>query len=83
MNQHPPRQARRRGAIALAALAVGVLGFGTAAVSGTSPALAASTKVKNPLPAVTVTDVRTGKAVKLASSLTGKKPLLVWFWAPH
>jgi thiol-disulfide isomerase/thioredoxin len=30
-----------------------------------------------------VTDIKTGQPVALASFLDGKKPLLVWFWAPH
>jgi hypothetical protein len=40
-------------------------------------------KVTSPLPVMNVTDIRTGKAVPLASTFNGTKPVLVWFWAPH
>lgn len=43
----------------------------------TKPSLA------SPLPAVAVLDVATGKRVQLRDFLPAKKPLLVWFWAPH
>jgi hypothetical protein len=47
-----------------------------------SPAASASSPT-NPLPVMDVTDIKTGQPVALASFLDGKKPLLVWFWAPH
>ena len=50
---------------------------------GAATTLSTAAKVTNPLPSVSVTDVRTGKSVNLASVFSGKKPLLVWFWAPH
>ena len=37
----------------------------------------------SPLPAVAVLDVATGKRIQLRDFLPAKKPLLVWFWAPH
>ena len=37
----------------------------------------------NPLPVMTVTDVKTGTPFALASAFTGAKPMLVWFWAPN
>ena len=66
----------------------------TAAQSATAAATKAptTTKVakptttptlKNPLPVMNVTDVATGKSVPLATYIDGKKPTLVWFWAPH
>lgn len=82
---------RRRPKRTLAGLTVGFAA--TAGIFGvvhapSAPALvsaniAQAAKPANPLPAVSVTDIRTGRAVALQSAMTGKKPLLVWFWAPH
>ena len=40
-------------------------------------------KTENPLPTLSVTDVKSSKPFALASAFDGKKALLVWFWAPH
>lgn len=66
-------------------IAAAAAGVGTAGAAPKSPAVpsAASKKSINPLPVMNVTDVKTGKDVALAASLDGKKPLLVWFWAPN
>ena len=85
--RHP---ARRRAGAAVLVMAAML----TAAQSATAAATKAptTTKVakptttptlKNPLPVMNVTDVATGKSVPLASYIDGKKPTLVWFWAPH
>ena len=42
-----------------------------------------SQKTANPLPTMSVTDVKSSKPFALASAFDGKKALLVWFWAPH
>ena len=91
---HPASQALAKRA--LAAVLVMVIAAGTviaqganaAAATGSAPKRPSSTsatskKSSNPLPVMKVTDVKTGKDVALAASLDGKKPLLVWFWAPH
>lgn len=77
-------------AVALVALIspivhVEVAGAVTATTTQTSPAkkTAAAKKVASPLPAMNVTDVKTGKTVALATTFDGTKPMLVWFWAPH
>ncbi len=86
------RRRRRAAGIALFSI-VGAGAFGILS-AGDSPAIAAGnpqavtrTTTKpvpaNPLPSISVTDVRTGKSVALRSALSGKKPLLVWFWAPY
>jgi hypothetical protein len=36
-----------------------------------------------PLPPVPTIDLHTGNIVRLDWLLPGKKPVLVWFWAPH
>ena len=85
--RHP---ARRRAGAAVLVMAAML----TAAQSATAAATKAptTTKVakptttptlKNPLPVLNVTDVATGKSVPLATYIDGKKPTLVWFWAPH
>ena len=85
--RHP---ARRRAGAAVLVMAAML----TAAQSATAAATKAptTTKVakptttptlKNPLPVMNVTDVATGKSVPLATYIDGKKPTLVWFWAPH
>ena len=40
-------------------------------------------KTANPLPTLSVTDVKSSRPFALASAFDGKKALLVWFWAPH
>ena len=82
-------QSRRRCREALAILGLAtVIAAGTGGTAGAAPKRPAvrsapSKKSVNPLPVMNVTDVKTGKDVALAASLDGKKPLLVWFWAPH
>ncbi len=53
-----------------------------AANSAKKPAAATAKKLSNPLPVMTVTDVKAGKPFALASVFTGKLPVLLWFWAP-
>lgn len=55
----------------------------SAAATVTTKKAAATKVVKSPLPVMNVTDVKTGRQVALASTFDGKKPMLVWFWAPH
>ena len=43
----------------------------------------ASTAKKGPFPAQSVTDLRTGSTIDLASLNGSNKAVLVWFWAPH
>jgi hypothetical protein len=57
----------------------GAAGAATATTKKSAPAKV----VKSPLPVMSVTDVKTGKQVALASTFDGTKPMLVWFWAPH
>jgi hypothetical protein len=38
---------------------------------------------KSDLPSVSVLDLSTSKNVDLASFADGKRPSLIWFWAPH
>jgi hypothetical protein len=38
---------------------------------------------KSDLPSVTVLDLSNSKQVDLASFADGKRPSLIWFWAPH
>ena len=38
---------------------------------------------KSDLPSVTVLDLSSSKNVDLASFADGKRPSLIWFWAPH
>ncbi len=96
MNQSPRILLKTVVTHALAAVVVIVIAVGTvtahgataASVTGAAPkrppgTSASSKKSVNPLPVMKVTDVKTGKDVALAASLDGKKPLLVWFWAPH
>ena len=35
------------------------------------------------VPDLEMVDVATGGSVRLVSLVTGDKPLLLWFWAPH
>jgi hypothetical protein len=39
--------------------------------------------VASAFPKLSVIDVKSGKSFKLQSLATTKKPLLIWFWAPH
>jgi hypothetical protein len=49
-----------------------------------SAATKAKTKApKSALPALSVTDIKTGKPLILTSLANPKLPTLVWFWAPH
>ena len=45
--------------------------------------VAKTVAIKSDLPAMSVLDLASAKKVDLASFADGKKPLLVWFWAPH
>jgi hypothetical protein len=38
---------------------------------------------KSDLPSMSVLDLSNSKNVDLASFADGKRPLLIWFWAPH
>ena len=87
---HGPGRRRPREVIVGAAMIAALLGFvGTTPVSAATKAKDAKTKAAqvkqtpNPLPAMTVNDVKTGKGFALASAFTGAKPMLVWFWAPN
>lgn len=53
------------------------------AATATTKVAAKTGKTRNPLPVLNVTDVRSAKPYALASAFDGKKPLLVWFWAPN
>lgn len=60
----------------------------TIALSGPVPAASTLRQTKSKaeapaFPAVTVTDIKSSKPFKLASLASGKKPTLIWFWAPH
>ena len=48
----------------------------------TAPETTAVT-VSADVPDLEMDDVATGSRVRLASLVTGDKPLLLWFWAPH
>ena len=52
---------------------------GTDGTSSGSAAVAVSADV----PDLEMIDVATGGSVRLVSLVTGDKPLLLWFWAPH
>lgn len=87
MRSPPFSQLRTRHMIRVACVGLALLGpFMTSAVAGAAPfkapAKATATKTTNPLPVLSVTDVKTGKAFPLATAFDGKRPLLVWFWAP-
>lgn len=76
-------------AASLAALALGHLGV-LGVLGPINAASAASVKAQSKqkaqpvaFPALSVTDVKTGKAFKLTSLAASKKATLVWFWAPH
>lgn len=53
-----------------------------AGVSSTTPATNPD-RAASVLPSVTVTDVRSGAAVDVATLVPAKEPTLLWFWAPH
>ena len=48
-----------------------------ASANGTAVAVSAD------VPDLEMVDVASGSNVRLASLVTGDKPLLLWFWAPH
>lgn len=48
--------------------------------NGAGPAAVA---VSADVPDLEMVDVATGSNVRLVSLVTGDKPLLLWFWAPH
>ena len=48
-----------------------------ASANGTAVAVSAD------VPDLEMVDVSSGSNVRLASLVTGDKPLLLWFWAPH
>jgi hypothetical protein len=75
-------------ALVVAALAVlaGCASGSPRASSDASPTKAAAddrVATRVGLPSVEVLDVATSQMVQLASLLPSKRPLLVWFWAPH
>ena len=43
----------------------------------------AAVAVSADVPDLEMVDVASGSSVRLASLVTGDKPLLLWFWAPH
>ena len=43
----------------------------------------ATVAVSADVPDLEMVDVATGGSVRLVSLVTGDKPLLLWFWAPH
>ena len=59
--------------------AAGSEGSGADGTGGGSDAVAVSDDV----PDLEMVDVATGGGVRLVSLVTGDKPLLLWFWAPH
>jgi hypothetical protein len=73
-----------------AASVVALVGIG---VVSASPRLASAgpqihqqaktTKSPPVFPALSVVDLKSGKAFKLSSLAATKKATLVWFWAPH
>jgi hypothetical protein len=88
------RKVRRRVYVAAMAMARAPLTDVPTAATAASAVLAASAATAttvpskkanptNPLPVMQVTDIRSGKPVSLPTALSGKRPLLVWFWAPH
>ena len=93
MSLHPYQPRDRRliraaiGVVSVAAAFASAVGAGSASAVLRASSLPAypltAAKAVNPLPAITVTDVRSGKPYALASALTGSKALLVWFWAPN
>ncbi len=90
---HQKSHDRRRRFAVVAAAATLSLATGGSALAATAttkpkakvatPSTKPATFLKSALPNVTVTDVITGKPFALASLADGKKPLLIWFWAPH
>jgi hypothetical protein len=46
-------------------------------------AVPAAAVFKSDLPSMTVLDLSNSKNVDLASFADGKRPSLIWFWAPH
>ena len=60
-----------------------LVGAPAGAATATTKVSAQAAKTRNPLPVLNVTDVRSAKPYALASAFDGKKPLLVWFWAPN
>lgn len=68
----------------LASASLSLMAFPAHAASKT-PTTKPSTKsvVKNALPVMNVTEVKSGKPFPLASVVDNKKPVLVWMWAPH
>ena len=76
------RHSVRIACIGMALLAPLVTSSVADAAPFTAAAKTTANKTTNPLPVMNVTDVKTGKPFPLASALDGKKPLLVWFWAP-
>ncbi len=88
--EHPPgRMSRRRVVAALGICLAVALPLGNTAHAATKKKTTKKTtttkpkKSTNALPAVSVTDVSTGKPYALQTAVTGKLPTLVWFWAPH
>lgn len=63
--------------------AMGALASPTRVPSASTQKNQKTEKTANPLPTLSVTDVKSSKPFALASTFDGKKALLVWFWAPH
>jgi hypothetical protein len=53
------------------------------APKATAKAVPKAAIFKSDLPSVKVLDLSNNKTVDLASFADGKRPSLIWFWAPH
>lgn len=77
----------RSGAFALAVLAgampVAALVATPVNAASSSKPVAPAAAAQSDLPNISVTDLKTKKAVKLTTLTAAKKPVLLWFWAPH
>lgn len=76
---------RRLAALALAAM----LASGCGGSSANTVPIAAAAAATDPrgisadVPDVAVVDVATGSTSSLRALLSGERPVLLWFWAPH
>ena len=64
-----------------AALALGPVSV-TMSADASVARVAAKTAASKDFPAVSVTDVKTGKAYSLSGLATLNRPVLMWFWSP-
>lgn len=73
-------------AVALLAAACGGSGStetGAAADGGPDPTPIEDLATNDDVRLLEVLDVETGGATTLADTVTGDRPVLLWFWAPH